>query len=381
MTLYSTTIAPNSAETFPNQCMSGYIKNLGSTTTTKITIISEGMATLKKSIAPLQSFNFTNLYILKLYNQSTTNALEASFSDSTTFAVSENPYAFSQVGSFEVVALGVTDINIEKISSTAVFNVTGAVAISGGITINSGTVTIGNTVNILGAVSISAGTVTIGNTVNITGLVSISAGTVSISGGTVNIGNTVNILGAVSISAGTVDINGTVNVNGIVGITGNVSVTATGTVTIGNTVNIAGAVSITAGSVTIGNTVNITGAVGISAGTVDINGTVNVSLTEITTSTALNTAITKYLNTNKGTTITLTTTAATALPSSTVQHFQIRNGSTTTVLYVGAENALTILLFPNSMFLWDANPNETTQLDSWYVQGTNGKTVIVSWQV
>ena len=90
-------------------------------------------------------------------------------------------------------------------------------------------------------------------------------------------------------------------------------------------------------------------------------------------------------NTNNGFTGTIATTGTAqqlTTTSTVVQHFQIRNTSTTgNVQYVGSSGAQSLLLYPNGMFLWDANPNEQTDISTWYVNGTAADTYAVNYQV
>ena len=93
----------------------------------------------------------------------------------------------------------------------------------------------------------------------------------------------------------------------------------------------------------------------------------------------------KAANTNDGFTGTIATTGTAqqfTATSTVVQHFQIRNTSTTgNVQYVGSSGAQSLLLYPNGMFLWDANPNEKTDISTWYVSGTAADTYAVNYQV
>ena len=93
----------------------------------------------------------------------------------------------------------------------------------------------------------------------------------------------------------------------------------------------------------------------------------------------------KAANTNDGFTGTIATTGTAqqfTTTSTVVQHFQIRNTSTTgNVQYVGSSGAQSLLLYPNGMFLWDANPNEQTDISTWYISGTAADTYAVNYQV
>ncbi len=150
------------------------------------------------------------------------------------------------------------------------------VAVPGGVVVNSGTVSIGNTPSVTisgtpavtissGSVTIASGTVTVstspGSPLNVTGPVTISSGTVTVQTAA---GAPISITGSVTISGtSTVTISGTPTVNIAAGqvvqvenVTGG-SVTIAGTVNIGNTpaVSISGTptVTITSGSVDIGS--------------------------------------------------------------------------------------------------------------------------------
>ena len=386
MSLYSFTIDPGKTETLPNTCAYGYVKNASDTETATFTLYGDGMSTLGKTLKPGQTLQFSNFYIYKILN-SGPGVIEIAFSPDQ-FSLSESAAAVSITGT--------ANISVQGIAQGLTFDITGS------------TVNIGNTVDIAGVVSITAGTVNIGNTVDISGAVTITSGDVNITGGTVNIGNTVDITGLVSITAGTVNIGNTVDISGAVTITsGDVNITG-GTVNIGNTVDITGIVSITAGTVNIGNTVDISGAVTITSGdvnitggtinignTVDITGVVSISAGTITFSNdtinvgTLNTitngvplAVTS--NTNNGSSATLTTanTAQQFITSTTLcQHFQVRNTSTSDIIYVGNSAQQAIPLMPNGVLLWDANPNEQTDLSTWYFNSATASVEIVfNWQ-
>ena len=213
------------------------------------------------------------------------------------------------------------------------------------------------------SLSESAAAVSITGTANIS-VQGIAQGlTFDITGSTVNIGNTVDIAGVVSITAGTVNIGNTVDISGAVTIT-------------------SGDVNITGGTINIGNTVDITGVVSISAGTITFsNDTINVgTLNTITNGVPL--AVTS--NTNNGSSATLTTanTAQQFITSTTLcQHFQVRNTSTSDIIYVGNSAQQAIPLMPNGVLLWDANPNEQTDLSTWYFNSATASVEIVfNWQ-
>ena len=86
-----------------------------------------------------------------------------------------------------------------------------------------------------------------------------------------------------------------------------------------------------------------------------------------------NLGLLKTANTNGGFAGTIATTGTAqqfTTTSTVVQHFQIRNTSTTgNVQYVGSSGAQSLLLYPNGMFLWDANPNEQTDISAWEPAG------------
>ena len=66
--------------------------------------------------------------------------------------------------------------------------------------------------------------------------------------------------------------------------------------------------------------------------------------------------------------------------SNTIQHFQFRNTGSNN-MEVGSSGVQSVLLFPNSMFIFDTTPTETTDISQWYVKGTSGDTYLVNWQV
>ncbi len=86
---------------------------------------------------------------------------------------------------------------------------------------------------------------------------------------------------------------------------------------------------------------------------------------------------------NQGISVSLTTanTAQQIIASSTlIRHFQIRNTSSSTV-YIGTSTIQAVLLFPNSMYLWDAVASEITDLSTWYFNsGTAGASIEVNYQ-
>lgn len=88
--------------------------------------------------------------------------------------------------------------------------------------------------------------------------------------------------------------------------------------------------------------------------------------------------------TNNGLTASLTTanTAQQFTATSTlVQHFQVRNTSTSDIIYIGSSTVQSIPLFPQGVFLWDANPNEATDISTWYFNAaTAGDEISVNYQ-
>ncbi len=137
-------------------------------------------------------------------------------------------------------------------------------------------------------------------------------------------------------------------------------------------------IGLTAGtSIDIGNITGTISDITLAAGqTVDV-GTLN-SITEIAAG-----AIKTTGNTNNGLTATLATanTAQQFTTTSTpVQHFQLRNTSSENI-EIGNSTVQATLLFPNSMFIWDAILTETTDLSTWYFNGaTAGDTISVNYQ-
>ena len=91
--------------------------------------------------------------------------------------------------------------------------------------------------------------------------------------------------------------------------------------------------------------------------------------------------IVRSANQNNGLSITIGT-AATPFSSSSliVLHFQCRNTSTTNTMTIGNSSVQSILLFPNSMLVWDASAGETADLSQWYVSGTQNDILEVNYQ-
>ena len=86
-------------------------------------------------------------------------------------------------------------------------------------------------------------------------------------------------------------------------------------------------------------------------------------------------------NQNNGLSVTIGT-AATPFSSSSliVLHFQCRNTSTANTMTIGNSSVQSILLFPNSMLVWDASAGETADLSQWYVSGTENDILDVNYQ-
>ena len=231
---------------YPNQCVSGFVRNIGAVSGSFLLLQTSGK-TLSRVLAPLQSYNFQNLYIKSIKNTGTTK-LEVELSDSTV------PQS----------SIDIQQLDIGTINGTV--NINGNVTISGtaDVNITNSTLNVNGTVNINGIVDVSIQNTTI----NVSGAVSIS-------------NSTLNISGIVSISSGSITVaNSTLNISGIVSIS-NATVTISGSVNITNTtVNIGGIVSISSGSITVANsTLNISGIVSVSSGSITIaNSTVNISI-------------------------------------------------------------------------------------------------------
>ena len=92
-------------------------------------------------------------------------------------------------------------------------------------------------------------------------------------------------------------------------------------------------------------------------------------------------SIIRNANQNNGMSVTIGT-AATPFSSSSliVLHFQCRNTSTTNTMTIGNSSVQSILLFPNSMLVWDASAGETADLSQWYVSGTENDILDVNYQ-
>ena len=217
---------PKSSNEYPNQCVSGFIRNIGNVSGNFLLVQTSGK-TIKRTLAPLQSYTFTNYYIKSIKNTGTTQ-LEVELSDS--------PNTQSN--------LTIQQLDIGTISGTV--NINGNVVISGTVDVNitNATVNVAGTVYVNGIVDVSIQN----TTVNVGGSVSISGITdVSITNTTVNVGGNVVVSGTVSIN-GIVDVsiqNTTVNVNGSVSISGITDVSITNsTININGNVNISSSVQL-----------------------------------------------------------------------------------------------------------------------------------------
>jgi hypothetical protein len=206
---------------YPNQCVSGFVKNNDTCLTGCFLIIQTSGQTIERKLAPLQSYNFQNLYFKSFKNTGPTQ-LEVETSN--------------QPGSQS--SMDIQQLDIGAINGTV--NVNGNVTISGitDVNITNSTLNVNGTVNINGIVDVSIQN----TTVNVSGAVSVS-------------NSTLNVNGIVSISNATLNVGGTVNINGIV----DVSIQNT-------TVNVSGGVSIVG-----------TADVSITNSTIDINGSVSIS--------------------------------------------------------------------------------------------------------
>ena len=217
---------PNSSNEYPNQCVSGFIRNIGNVSGNFLLLQTSGK-TIKRTLAPLQSYTFTNYYIKSIKNTGTTQ-LEVELSDS--------PNTQSN--------LTIQQLDIGTISGTV--NINGNVVISGiaDVNITNTTVNVAGTVYVNGIVDVSIQN----TTVNVNGSVSISGtADVNITNTTVNVGGNVVVSGTVSIN-GIVDVNiqnTTVNVNGSVSISGTADVSITNsTININGNVNISSSVQL-----------------------------------------------------------------------------------------------------------------------------------------
>ena len=178
---------------YPNQCVSGFIRNIGAVSGSFLLLQTSGK-TLSRVLAPLQSYNFQNFYIKNVKNTGTTQ-LEVELSDST---VPQSNIDIQQldIGTISgtvningnVSINGIVDANI----TNSTLNVNGTVNVNGIVDVNiqnttvnvSGSITVSNsTLNVSGIVSISSGSITVLNsTLNVSGIVSISNATLTISG-------------------------------------------------------------------------------------------------------------------------------------------------------------------------------------------------------
>ena len=170
---------PDSSNEYPNQCVSGFIRNIGNVSGNFLLVQTSGK-TITRTLAPLQSYTFTNYYIKSIKNTGTTQ-LEVELSDSPNTQSS----------------LTIQRLDIGTISGTV--NINGNVVISGIADVN----ITNTTVNV-------GGNVVVSGTVSINGIVD-----VSIQNTTVNVGGSVSISGItdVSITNSTININGNVNIS------------------------------------------------------------------------------------------------------------------------------------------------------------------------
>ena len=217
---------PKSSNEYPNQCVSGFIRNIGNVSGNFLLLQTSGK-TITRTLAPLQSYTFTNYYVKSIKNTGTTQ-LEVELSDS--------PNTQSN--------LTIQQLDIGTISGTV--NINGNVMISGtaDVNITNTTVNVAGTVYVNGIVDVSIQNTTI----NVGGSVSISGtADVNITNTTVNVGGNVVVSGTVSIN-GIVDVsiqNTTVNVGGSVSISGITDVSITNsTININGNVNISSSVQL-----------------------------------------------------------------------------------------------------------------------------------------
>ena len=164
---------PKSSNEYPNQCVSGFIRNIGNVSGNFLLLQTSGK-TITRTLAPLQSYTFTNYYIKSIKNTGTTQ-LEVELSDSLNTQSS----------------LTIQRLDIGTISGTV--NINGNVVISG-----------------IADVNITNTTINVAGTVYVNGIVD-----VSIQNTTINVGGSVSISGItdVSITNSTININGNVNIS------------------------------------------------------------------------------------------------------------------------------------------------------------------------
>ena len=271
---------------YPNQCVSGFVKNNDTCLTGCFLIIQTSGQIIERKLAPLQSYNFQNLYFKSFKNTGPTQLeVETSNQPGSQSSMDIQQLDIGAINGTvnvngNVTISGITDVNI----TNSTLNVNGTVNINGIVdvsiqntTVNvSGAVSVSNsTLNVSGIVSISNATVNVSGTVNINGIVD-----VSIQNTTINVGGSVSILGTTNVNI----TNTTVNVGGNVVVSGTVSINGIVDVSIQNTtINVGGSVSISGtANVNITNTtVNVGGNVVVS-GTVSINGIVDVSIQNTT---------------------------------------------------------------------------------------------------
>ena len=212
---------PKSSNEYPNQCVSGFIRNVGNVSGNFLLLQTSGK-TITRTLAPLQSYTFTNYYIKSIKNTGTTQ-LEVELSDSPNTQSSLTIQRLD-IGTISgtvningnVVVSGIADVNI---TNTTV-NVAGTVYVNGivDVSIQNTTINVGGSVSISGTadVNITNTTVNVGGNVVVSGTVSINGIVdVSIQNTTVNVGGSVSISGItdVSITNSTININGNVNIS------------------------------------------------------------------------------------------------------------------------------------------------------------------------
>lgn len=85
--------------------------------------------------------------------------------------------------------------------------------------------------------------------------------------------------------------------------------------------------------------------------------------------------------TNSGGDLAITETGSQIAISSTtlvVRHIQFVNAGSN-IMYIGVGNA-NVPLYPNWIWLWDANPDEQTDLADWTTKGTSGDILNINYQ-
>ena len=379
MGIQSQTLTPNDYYDVPLSCFSGYIRN-NNATECQILILGNGNSTYNETIPPYSVLHTTNAEYNRIYNEGAVDLILVYVDNPKTTLTFQN-----------------SSINIQ----------------SAGTTLDIGTVDTINNITSLPDITLASG-----QTIGLTAGTSIDIGNITgtISDITLAANQSINIgtIPDITIANSSLTINGSVDIGTMpdvtftntsidIGTMPNVVISGTTDINIssistGITFDIGTIPDITigtwnAGAINIGSVDSITNTVATNANITNTSLTVNGSVDVGTVSTIDSItniveiqagAIKTTGNTNNGLTATLATanTAQQFTTTSTaVQHFQLRNTSSENIS-IGNSTVQATLLFPNSMFIWDAILTETTDVSTWYFVGaTAGDSISVNYQV